>query len=72
MNWRLILTKSFDYVLPLIVTSQSLQVSFDVIDIIAHNSLASNKKLSLDTCQIQPETIIFNCNCFKNSIKTLK
>lgn len=60
INWRLILTKSFDFVLPLIVTSQSLQVSFDVIDIIAHNSVGKNKKLALDTCQIQPETVIFN------------
>lgn len=61
-KWRLILTKSFDYELPLIVASQSLQISFDVIDIIAHNSVASNKKLTLDTCQVQPETLIFNCN----------
>lgn len=56
------MTKSFDYELPLIVTSQSLQVAFDVIDIIAHNSVSSNKKLTLDTCQVQPETLIFNCN----------
>jgi hypothetical protein len=39
---------------------QSLQVSFDVIDIIAHNSAESNKKISLDTCLIRPETLIFN------------
>lgn len=39
---------------------QSLQVSFDVIDIIAHNSVDKNKKLILDTCQIRPETVIFN------------
>ena len=61
IKWRLILTKSFDYVLPPTVTSQSLQVSFDVIDIIAHNSHEKNRKLVLDTCLIRPETFIFNC-----------
>ena len=59
-NWRLIMTKSFDYELPFVITSQSLQISFDVIDILAHNSVEKNKKLTLDTCLIRPETVIFN------------
>ncbi|CAF0814108.1 unnamed protein product [Brachionus calyciflorus] len=59
-NWRLMLTKSFDYELPFVITSQSLQVSFDVIDILAHNSVSTNKKLTLDTCLIRSETVIFN------------
>ena len=61
VKWRIIITKSFDYILPLSVCKQSLQVSFDVIDIIAHNSAENNKKISLDTCLIRPETLIFNC-----------
>jgi hypothetical protein len=61
LKWRLILTKSFDYELPSVITSQSTQVSFDVIDIIAHNSVEKNKKINLDTCIVRSETVIFNC-----------
>ncbi|RNA04920.1 dynein beta ciliary-like, partial [Brachionus plicatilis] len=59
-SWRLIMTKVFDHDLPFAITNQSLQVSFDVIDILAHNSIEKNKKLTLDTCLIRPETVIFN------------
>lgn len=63
------MTKSFDYQLPFLITGQSLQVSFDVIDIIAHNSVDKNKKLTLDTCLIRPETVIFNSkNKFKKNL----
>ena len=61
LKWRLIITKSFDHILPLSIINQSLQVSFDVIDIIAHNSVPNNKKIALETCLIKPETLIFNC-----------
>lgn len=54
------MTKVFDHELPFAITSQSLQVSFDAIDILAHNSIEKNKKLTLDTCLIRPETVIFN------------
>lgn len=54
------MTKVFDHDLPFAITSQSLQVSFDVIDILAHNSIEKNKKLTLDTCLIRPETVVFN------------
>lgn len=60
-KWRLIMTKSFDFNLPSAVVNQSLEVSFDVVDIIAHNMSEKNKKLSLDTCLTRPETLIFNC-----------
>jgi hypothetical protein len=60
------LTKTFDFVLPLIITTQSLQVSFDIVDILAHNSVEKNRKLTLDTSQIQPDTLIFNCKREKN------
>jgi len=60
-KWRLIMTKSFDFNLPSAVINQSLEVSFDVIDIIAHNMSEKNKKISLDTCLTRPETLIFNC-----------
>ena len=61
IKWRLILTKGFDFVLPETILYLSLQVSFDVIDIIAHNSVEANKKITVDTCLVKEETLIFNC-----------
>ncbi len=54
------LTKSFDYELPAQITGQSYQIAFDVIDILAHNSIEKNKKINIDTCIVRSETVIFN------------
>lgn len=63
------MTKIFDHDMPFAITSQSFQVSFDVIDILAHNSIEKNKKIVLDTCLIRPETIVFNA--IQNSLNLL-
>jgi hypothetical protein len=64
MKFRLILTKSFEFNLPSSILNQSMIISFDVIDIIAHNSIQTNKKISVDTSLLTPETFIFNCKQF--------
>jgi hypothetical protein len=61
IKWRLILTKSFDFKLPESILYESLQVSFDTLDIMAHNSVEKNKKISIETCMVKDETLIFNC-----------
>ena len=64
IKWHLIITKTFDFILPSTIVYQSLQIAFDVIDIIANNSVENNKKISLDTSVIREETLIFNCIFF--------
>lgn len=59
--WKIIITKAFDFVLPETIMYNSLQVSFDVFDIMASNLVNKDKKFNLTTCQIKEETLIFNC-----------
>ena len=61
LKWRLIITKTFECILPLSVVCQSLQISFDIIDIMAHNSGEKNKRIAIGTCLTRSETLIFNC-----------
>lgn len=59
--------------LPSSILYQCIQVSFDVMDIIANNSVENNKKIALDTSVIREETLVFNCiqgslNLTKNDV----
>ncbi len=58
---KIIITKAFEFVLPEAIMYNSLQVSFDVMDIMANKLVNADKKFSLTTCQIKEETLIFNC-----------
>lgn len=64
IKWRFILTKPFEFELPGFIMHHSLQVSFDILDIMAHNSIEKNKKINLETSLVKEETLVFNCKIF--------
>ena len=62
-NWKLVLVKAFEFLLPFPITSECRVITQDVINVIMNNEKSKNKStITLKTQQISEENYIFDCN----------